>query len=201
MPTPASKPATGSCWPTPRMKAVRVELVPRDTSSVTFGATFATSVMSATPSWARRSPSKAETERGTSMRFSSRRWAVTTTAPKRRSACGVASSSTCANAGARGVNALAARAINATRDVCLLMPFLLGVECNMLRLSNSTFVEKRLKSDSLSIALTLGACFPGRRDLIATPNPHRHADRLERLVDRLHFSPYEPCAWLITMTF
>ena len=30
MPTPCSKPATGSCWPTPRMNAVSVVLVPRE---------------------------------------------------------------------------------------------------------------------------------------------------------------------------
>ena len=39
----------GSCWPTPRMKAVSVVLVPREVSMVTFGVVSVRSVMSIAP--------------------------------------------------------------------------------------------------------------------------------------------------------
>ncbi len=78
MPTPASKPATGSCWPTPRMKAVRVELVPREASSVTFGVVVPMSRMSREPEASSCAPVKAVTEIGTLSRFSARLRAVTT---------------------------------------------------------------------------------------------------------------------------
>ena len=49
MPTPASKPPTGSCWPTPRMKAVSVVLVPRDVLERDVGVVSERSVMSIAP--------------------------------------------------------------------------------------------------------------------------------------------------------
>ena len=74
---PASNPGTGSCWPTPRMKAVSVELVPREFSSVVLGAMLATSVMSIAPALDSVSADSAVTAIGTSISRSSRRRAVT----------------------------------------------------------------------------------------------------------------------------
>src|SRR3546814_2761013 len=59
------------------MKAVSVELVPREFSSVVFGVMAATSVMSIAPALASASPEMAVTAIGTSMSRSSRRRAVT----------------------------------------------------------------------------------------------------------------------------
>src|SRR3546814_16057154 len=59
------------------MTAVRVELVPREFSSVVFGVMLATSVMSMAPDLASVSPEMAVTAIGTSTRRSWRRPAVT----------------------------------------------------------------------------------------------------------------------------
>src|SRR5947209_695657 len=78
MPTPCSKPATGSCCPMPRMKALSVVLVPRVVSSVTLGVVLASSVMSRAPSFSSWAPVNAVTAIGTLSKVSARRRAVTT---------------------------------------------------------------------------------------------------------------------------
>ncbi|UUZ49542.1 hypothetical protein LP420_04480 [Massilia sp. B-10] len=90
--------ARGSCWPTPRMNAVRVELVARDALSVVFGSARVRAVMSGMPCLEIWSALKAVTETGTSCSVSSRRRAVTTTtfALSTATAAGAALVSVCA---------------------------------------------------------------------------------------------------------
>jgi len=79
MPTPDSKPASGSAWPTPRMKAVRVEFVAREAFSVVLGSVVVSATTSGMPCLDSWSAVKAVTETGTSCSVSRRRRALTTT--------------------------------------------------------------------------------------------------------------------------
>lgn len=72
------------------MKAVRVVLVPRDTSSVTFGVTSEISVTSIAPCRSSVAPEKDVIAIGTSSRLSSRRRAVTTMSPRSLTPAGAA---------------------------------------------------------------------------------------------------------------
>jgi hypothetical protein len=87
------------------MKAESVELVPRDTSSVTLGADCATSVMSIAPDFASCAPVMAVTAIGTSLSVSARRRAVTTIAPVSASAGDVAAAVEAVDGGASGAAA------------------------------------------------------------------------------------------------
>ena len=73
--------------PTPRMKAVRVEFVPREASSVTLGDSWATDRMSCAPIASSSVPETAVTAIGTSMSDSSRRRAVTVITSAGADAC------------------------------------------------------------------------------------------------------------------
>ncbi len=91
------------------MKAVSVELVPREFSSVVFGVICEMSVMSSAPWFSSRSAEKALIAIGTSCRFSVRRRAVTTiTLPSSAVFASFSCASCAIAAGASAVRAAAA---------------------------------------------------------------------------------------------
>ena len=81
------------------MKAVSVELVPRDASSVVLGVTLARSLMSIAPLRSSAAPEKALTAIGTLTSVSSRRRAVTTMAALSSSLAAAGGGVSCARAG------------------------------------------------------------------------------------------------------
>ena len=112
---PGSNPHSGSCCPTPRLKAISVELEPRAICSVRLGVRSCSAVMSTAPVCTSVSPDTTDMAIGTSISVSSRRRAVTTTSPTSSAAvsagivaCGspTVAAASCAIA---GVAAIAAR--------------------------------------------------------------------------------------------
>src|SRR5436305_2089147 len=108
------------------MKAVSVELVPRDASIVTLGVVSAMSVRSAAPSFSSCSPEKAVIAIGTLIRLSARRRAVTVmTSPfsSVAAACSSALAPVGAGAGAGGVGWAKAGAVKAASATAALDSF------------------------------------------------------------------------------